>query len=157
MTSGVSMIISETEISLLSGLLREAVEADIMPRFRNLAPADIAENTSSIDLVTEADLMAEKRITRALRERFPGVLVVGEEACEADKSLMPALADADLAFVVDPVDGTYNFASGLPIFGTILAVVVRGETVGGIIHDPVLGDTPGDHRRVQLTTRRTSK
>jgi myo-inositol-1(or 4)-monophosphatase len=54
---------------------------------------------------------------------------------------VPALADADLAFVIDPVDGTFNFASGLPVFGTILAVVAKGETIAGIIHDPVLGDT----------------
>ena len=49
--------------------------------------------------------------------------------------------DADLAFVIDPVDGTFNFASGMPVFGTILAVTVKGETVAGIIHDPALGDT----------------
>jgi myo-inositol-1(or 4)-monophosphatase len=135
------MSISEKEITFLAGLVRQAGEMDIMPRFRNLASSDIAQKTSSIDLVTEADLLAEKRITQALRERFPTALIVGEEAYEADKSVVPALADAALAFVIDPVDGTYNFASGLPVFGTILAVVVRGETVAGIIHDPVLGDT----------------
>ena len=135
------MSISEKEITFLAGLVRRAGELDIMPRFRNLASRDIAQKTSSIDLVTEADLLAEKRITQALRERFPTALIVGEEAYEADKSVVPALADAELAFVIDPVDGTYNFASGLPVFGTILAVVVRGETVAGIIHDPVLGDT----------------
>ncbi|KAA0697553.1 inositol monophosphatase [Neorhizobium sp. P12A] len=135
------MTISDKDILFLGDCIREAAQAEIMPRFRNLGVADIAEKTSAIDLVTEADLLAEKRITAMLRERFPSALIVGEEAYEADKSVVPALADAELAFVIDPIDGTFNFAGGFPVFGTILAVAVKGETVAGIIHDPVLGDT----------------
>ena len=135
------MTISDQDILFLGDCVREAARAEIMPRFRNLGAADVSEKTSAIDLVTQADLLAEHRITAALRERFPAALVVGEEAYDADRSVMPALADADLAFVIDPVDGTFNFAAGLPVFGTMLAVTVRGETVAGIIHDPVLGDT----------------
>jgi myo-inositol-1(or 4)-monophosphatase len=135
------MIISDKDILFLGDCVRDAAQAEIMPRFRNLGVADIAEKTSAVDLVTEADLLAEKRITAMLRERFPSALIVGEEAYETDKSVVPALAEADLAFVIDPVDGTFNFAAGFPVFGTILAVTVKGETVAGIIHDPVLGDT----------------
>src|ERR1700712_5868222 len=135
------MSISQADIAFLVDQVKEAGEVEIMPRFRNLAPGDIAEKASAIDLVTEADLGAEKRITAALRRRFPSALIVGEEAYESDRSVVPALAHADLAFVIDPVDGTFNFASGQPTFGTILAVVAKGETVAGIIHDPVLGDT----------------
>lgn len=135
------MTISDQDILFLGDCVREAARAEIMPRFRNLGAADVSEKTSAIDLVTQADLLAEHRITAALRERFPAALVVGEEAYDADRSVVPALADADLAFVIDPVDGTFNFAAGLPVFGTMLAVTVRGETVAGIIHDPVLGDT----------------
>ncbi len=54
---------------------------------------------------------------------------------------MPLLADADLAFVVDPVDGTANFAAGLPLFGVMAAVIVRGEMVAAAIHDPICDDT----------------
>lgn len=135
------MAITDSDIAFLINEVRRAGEADIMPRFRNLAAGDIAEKTSAIDLVTQADLQAEERITRSLRQRFPQALIVGEEAYEMDRSVVPALNDAALAFVIDPVDGTYNFASGLPMFGTILAVVANGETVAGIIHDPILGDT----------------
>ena len=46
------------------------------------------------------------------------------------------MARRELAFVIDPVDGTFNFASGVPLFGVMLAVVQDGETVAGIIHDP---------------------
>lgn len=137
----VFMGIADSDFAFLIDLVKAAGQADIMPRFRNLAAGDIAEKTSAIDLVTQADLLAEERITRALRQRFPQALIVGEEAYEADRSVVPALNHAELAFVIDPVDGTYNFAAGLPMFATILAVVANGETVGGIIHDPILGDT----------------
>lgn len=135
------MTLSDPDFDYLMATVAEAAALEIMPRFRNLGVGDISEKTSAIDLVTEADLLTEKHITAALKARFPGALVVGEEAYEADRSVVPALAHADLAFVIDPVDGTFNFASGLPVFGTILAVVAKGETIAGIIHDPVLGDT----------------
>ncbi|HEY0122298.1 MAG TPA: inositol monophosphatase [Rhizobium sp.] len=135
------MTLSDTDLDYLMATVTEAAALEILPRFRNLGAGDISEKTSAIDLVTEADLLTERQITAALKMRFPGALVVGEEAYEADKSVVPALAHADLAFVIDPVDGTFNFASGLPVFGTILAVVAKGETIAGIIHDPVLGDT----------------
>lgn len=131
----------DRDMDLLREIVREAGEAEIMPRFRTLASGDVIEKKSSIDLVTHADLLAEKHITARLKERFPEALIVGEEACEANPGLLDALAGADLAFVIDPVDGTFNFSAGLPTFGTILGVVSKGETIAGLIHDPVLGDT----------------
>jgi fructose-1,6-bisphosphatase/inositol monophosphatase family enzyme len=135
------MTISDQDIQFLGDSVRQAAQAEIMPRFRSLGAGDVSEKTSAIDLVTQADVLAEAHITAALRGRFPTALIVGEEAYDADRSVVPALAEAELAFVIDPVDGTFNFAAGLPVFGTILAVTVKGETVAGIIHDPVLGDT----------------
>jgi fructose-1,6-bisphosphatase/inositol monophosphatase family enzyme len=135
------MTITDQDIEFLMAAVAQAGVAEIMPRFRNLGAGDVREKASAIDLVTEADLLAEKHLTVALKARFPGSLIIGEEAYELDKSAVPVLAHADLAFVIDPVDGTFNFAAGLPIFGTILAVVAKGEVVAGLIHDPVLGDT----------------
>jgi myo-inositol-1(or 4)-monophosphatase len=135
------MSFADRDIDFLRGIAREAGEAEILPRFRALGSGDISEKKSSIDLVTDADLLAEKHITARLRQRFPDALVLGEEAYETSPDLLSALPEADLAFVIDPVDGTFNFAAGLPVFGTILAVVARGETIAGLIHDPVLGDT----------------
>lgn len=135
------MSFSDRDIDLLRDFVREAGEREIMPRFRALASRGVTEKKSSIDLVTDADLQAEALISARLREKFPGALIVGEEACESNRGLLDALAGAELAFVIDPVDGTFNFAAGLPVFGTILAVVANGETVAGLLHDPVLGDT----------------
>ncbi|MFD2058767.1 inositol monophosphatase family protein [Mesorhizobium calcicola] len=131
------MTFDDTAIDWLAGILAEAAEVEIMPRFRRLGDGDIRQKTSAADLVTEADVNAERRITVRLRERYPSAMVVGEEACSDNPALLDGLGDADLAFVIDPVDGTFNFASGVPLFGVMLAVVVKGETVAGIIHDPV--------------------
>lgn len=125
----------------LAGLLRQAAQAEIMPRFRRLAAGDVRTKSGPLDMVTDADEGAERVIAAGLAARFPGCLVVGEEAATADPDLLGRLAGADLAFVVDPVDGTANFAAGLPLFGCMAAAVVRGEVVAGWIHDPLGDDT----------------
>ena len=131
------MKFDENQIDWLADLLADAANEEIMPRFRQLGQGDIRQKTSPADLVTEADVNAERYITARLNERFPGALIVGEEACSDDETLLNGLGDAELAFTIDPVDGTFNFASGVPLFGVMLAVVSKGETVAGIIYDPV--------------------
>jgi fructose-1,6-bisphosphatase/inositol monophosphatase family enzyme len=134
-------VISAARLAELGVLLRAAARAEIMPRFRRLEPADIRTKSGPLDLVTEADEAAERMITQGLRALFPGCFVVGEEAVAADPSLLAGIAGAELAFVVDPVDGTSNYAAGLPLFGTMAAAIVRGEIVASAIHDPVGDDT----------------
>jgi fructose-1,6-bisphosphatase/inositol monophosphatase family enzyme len=89
----------------------------------------------------DTDEAAERLITVGLGRWFPAAVVVGEEAASADLSRLELLAGADLAFVIDPVDGTSNFAAGLPLFGVMAAVLVRGEVVAAAIHDPISDDT----------------
>jgi fructose-1,6-bisphosphatase/inositol monophosphatase family enzyme len=134
------MRFDDREIEWLADLLRAAAQAEIMPRFRRLEEGGVRQKTSPADLVTEADVNAERMITTALRERYPSALIVGEEACADEPSLLSGVGEAQLAFTIDPVDGTFNFASGVPLFGVMLGVVVNGETVAGIIHDPVGDD-----------------
>ena len=112
-----------------------------MPLFRNLQVADVRSKTGPLDLVTVADERAEAAITAALTRRFPGCAVIGEEAASADPGLLARVGDAELTFVVDPIDGTSNFAAGLPLFGMMVAVLRRGEVVAAMIHDPVGDDT----------------
>jgi fructose-1,6-bisphosphatase/inositol monophosphatase family enzyme len=125
----------------VAALLRDATMAEILPRFRRLTAGAIRTKSSPMDLVTDADEAAERQITRDLLARFPGCVVVGEEASAADPSILGKLADAELAFVVDPVDGTSNFAAGVPLFGCMAAAIVKGEVVAGWIHDPLGNDT----------------
>ncbi len=119
------MRFDDKTVDWLTALLAEAAATEIMPRWRHLSAADIREKTSATDLVTEADVNAERLITTRLRERFPDALVVGEEAHAADPSVLDGLGEAPLAFVIDPVDGTFNFAAGLPLFGVMMAVVAQ--------------------------------
>ena len=131
------MAFDAISVDWLADLLASAADQEIMPRFRRLAAGDIRQKTSAIDLVTEADVNAERVITKRLLEKYPGALIVGEEACSENPAILDGLADAPLAFVLDPVDDTLNFASGVPLFGVMLAVVVSGETVAGTIYDPL--------------------
>ncbi|MBC2884961.1 inositol monophosphatase family protein [Ochrobactrum sp. CM-21-5] len=131
------MTFDDRQADWLAELLAEAASLEIMPRFRQLGADDIRQKTSPADLVTEADINAERFITARLKKRYPDALIVGEEACSDDPALLDGLGQAELAFTIDPVDGTFNFASGVPLFGVMLAVVSKGETVAGIIHDPV--------------------
>ncbi len=135
------MSLSAHQLADIDALVRDTARREIMPLFRNLGSGSVHMKTGPQDLVTDADEAAERRITAGLRAMFPNCAVVGEEAASADPTLLSVLADADLAFVVDPIDGTFNFASGLPLFGTMIAAIARGEVIASVIHDPVGNDS----------------
>lgn len=130
-------LLTDADQTRIAALVRETARAEIMPRFQHLAPDDITAKSGPQDLVTVVDLAAEKRLTEGLQALFPSALVVGEEAITADPSLRDALDEAELSFIIDPVDGTWNFANGLPLFGVILAAARRGRPFYGLLHDPV--------------------
>src|SRR5690606_9690443 len=123
----------------LAAILRDAARAEALPRFRRLDASMVQVKTEAIDLVTEADVATEEVIKARIAQWMPQALFVGEESVAADPALLGRLADADLAVVVDPIDGTANYAAGLPLFACMAAVVSGGETVAGIIYDP-MGD-----------------
>jgi fructose-1,6-bisphosphatase/inositol monophosphatase family enzyme len=125
----------------LDGVLRAAARAEIMPRFRRLAASEVRWKQGPLDLVTAADEAAEALIEAGLARVFPGAVVIGEEACARDQALLHRLDAADLAFVVDPVDGTANFAAGVPLFAVMAAAIARGEVIAAAIHDPVGDDS----------------
>jgi fructose-1,6-bisphosphatase/inositol monophosphatase family enzyme len=132
---------SRADVTRITEILAQAARTEIMPRFRALADGDVRHKSSVFDPVTEADEAAERAISAALRDAWPGALIVGEEASAADPSLPGRLAEAKLAFTVDPIDGTRNFVAGLPLFGVMAAAIVDGAVVAGVIHDPVCQDT----------------
>ena len=134
------MNFSSADLHRLGDILASAAETEIMPRFRKLTTAQIRQKTSAFDLVTEADEAAEAVIEAALARDFPGAAVIGEEGTAKQPALLETIAEADLAFIVDPVDGTRNFASNLPLFGVMAAVTMRGEIIASVIHDPISKD-----------------
>lgn len=127
------------DIDRLAAILRAAARQEIMPRFRRLAATDIRQKTSATDLVTEADEAAERFIRAECLAAWPSATFVGEESVAADPTLLDRVGGAEFAIVVDPIDGTANFASGAPLFAVMAAVIVKGEAAMGLIYDP-LGD-----------------
>jgi fructose-1,6-bisphosphatase/inositol monophosphatase family enzyme len=134
------MPFTRADLDRLCAIIAEAAAAEIMPRFRSLESDGVREKTSMLDVVTDADEKAEWMMREAIARAFPSAAFVGEESVERDPSLLRNIAAADLAIIVDPVDGTSNFAWGLPLFGVLAAVTMKGETVAGIIYDPVCND-----------------
>ncbi|WP_425040290.1 inositol monophosphatase family protein [Primorskyibacter sp. S187A] len=131
--------LTKAQKSQLLNLVRRAARAEILPRFRKIDMLDIETKSGALDLVTAADKAAEAMITRGLQMSFPSALIVGEEAAEGNPKLRDGIAEAEMCFLIDPVDGTWNFAKGLATFGTMVAVCRFGKPVLGLIYDP-LGD-----------------
>jgi len=124
----------------LVGLVRDAHPTEIMPRLRNLTAGSIRTKSRPDDPVTDADVAAEARLTTGIAGLWPDAAVIGEEAVSAHPELLKGLDQHELAFVIDPIDGTRNFANCLAMFGGIVAVLCRGQTVFGLVYDPVMDD-----------------
>ncbi|NKB58696.1 MAG: inositol monophosphatase [Alphaproteobacteria bacterium] len=121
----------------VAAFIREAAETDIMPRFRSLAAHEVTEKKPG-DVVTVADHDAEERLTRMLEDLTPGALVVGEEAAHYKPHLLDKLdREEGPLWIIDPVDGTANFAASRPVFAVMVAYINAGETRFGWIYDPV--------------------
>jgi len=128
---------SRADIDALAQILRAAARSEILPRFRRLDAGAVRTKSGPLDLVTEADEAAEAAIFEALAERLPSALLVGEESAARNPALLEGLERAELAIVVDPIDGTSNYAAGVPLFGVMAAALCRGEVVASVILDPV--------------------
>jgi fructose-1,6-bisphosphatase/inositol monophosphatase family enzyme len=136
--------VTEAHRALLLDAVRRASRERIMPRFRALRPADVSTKSGPADLVTLADTEAEAQIGAEARAAWPEAVVSGEEAVAAEGGTNGAaralMGTADPCVVIDPVDGTWNFAKGLALFGVLLAVLRRGAPAWGLLYDPVMDD-----------------
>jgi len=117
-------------------LLRDVAERIVVPRFGHLGDGDVEEKKPG-DLVTIADKRAEKEITAALKLLAPQAVIVGEEQAFVTPEILDGLADADEAWVIDPIDGTKNFTKSLPDFAIMVAHVRSGEVVESWIYQPM--------------------
>ena len=123
-------------IERVSSLIREVAMAEILPRFRKLAAGDISEKKPG-QLVTIADIESERILTDELVRLLPGSVVVGEEGVAAEPARLDRVAGSAPVWLVDPVDGTQNFADGKPIFATMVALLIDGRAVVSWIYEPV--------------------
>ena len=102
------------------GLLRERLDDLHEVRYKG-----------EINLVTEADLLSEALITERIRRSFPGHDILAEESPETTKG-------SCFRWIIDPLDGTTNYAHGYPIFCVSIALEVEGEILLGAVYNPML-------------------
>jgi myo-inositol-1(or 4)-monophosphatase len=119
------------DLKILEKLIRQVAREEILPRF-NQVGYEVKDDGS---LLTEADLSADKHISQTLAELYPEIAFLSEEmSLEKQESL---LKKSDKLWCLDPLDGTSNFAAGIPLFATSLALFVNGKVQLGITYDPV--------------------
>lgn len=120
------------ELEKLGLILHEAAEAEVLPRFAEVARTHKADGS----IVTAADLSMQKRVAEALKEAWPEFEFLGEEMPEDEQQQAWDQGDAGI-WLMDPLDGTSNFASGIPFFSVALALFINKEPVLGMVYDPV--------------------
>jgi fructose-1,6-bisphosphatase/inositol monophosphatase family enzyme len=120
----------------VSDLIREVAATIVLPRFRHLTAAEVHQKSPG-DMVTIADQESERALTDGLGRLLPGSVVVGEEAVAADPSVLGRVGDAGAVWIVDPVDGTNNFAAGKTPFAIMVALLREGEPAASWILDVV--------------------
>ena len=111
----------------LANELADVAGAAIRPYFRTALAVD---DKADLSPVTAADRAAEEAMRRMIAERFPEHGIIGEEYGRERE-------DAEFVWVLDPIDGTKAFISGLPLFGTLIALAQRGKPILGIIDQPI--------------------
>ena len=129
----------------------------ILPFFRTMLATEDKSAGGAFDPVTEADKAAEVAMRRMITAAFPEHGIVGEEF-GSERS------EADLVWVLDPIDGTRAFVAGLPMWGTLIGLMRGGRAVYGLMHQPFIGERffgdggashyRGPHGARQLRTRR---
>ena len=119
----------------IGDLLLEAADKFILPRFRTLSQDEVKQKAPG-DLVTIADVETETYLSQILPDLLPGSEVVGEEAHAKDPSVLDHLDRHDYVWLVDPVDGTVNFAKGLDTFCVMVALIYKGEAIQSWIYLP---------------------
>lgn len=119
-------------LDALTRLVKNAAREELLPRFQT------AERHFKIDgsIVTEADLAMQQRLGAELRALEPRHRLLGEEMREDEQRQLIQDGDRGL-WCLDPLDGTSNFAAGVPFFGVSLALLIQRQPVLGLIYDPL--------------------
>src|ERR1700747_2177689 len=105
----------------------------IRPFFRTALGIEDKSRGGAFDPVTAADRAAEQAMRTLIRQKFPAHGIIGEEF-DTERS------DAEFVWVLDPIDGTKSFISGMPAWGTLIALTRRGTPVFGMVHQPFIGE-----------------
>lgn len=125
-----SLDFSKTDLAELEKIVIKAAKEELLPNFGK------REFTYKEDhsVITKADLAMQERLDKELKQAWPEIALLGEEMTEAEQQAI--IDSGDAYWCVDPVDGTNNYAAGIPMFAVSIALIVNGKTVQGLIYDP---------------------
>jgi myo-inositol-1(or 4)-monophosphatase len=127
-----------SDLAFATGIAARAGEL-LVDRIERLERIDYK---SAKDVVTEADHLSEALIIDAIRAAYPGDGIIAEESGDHASGAGEApTAGVGRAWIIDPLDGTINYANGIPFFCVSIALVEAGVPVVGVIHDPMRGET----------------
>ncbi|SMC30961.1 fructose-1,6-bisphosphatase [Novosphingobium sp. B1] len=121
--------------SAVAALMRDTAEKTLLKHYQRLG-SDEVSNKAADDVVTIADTESEVMLAEGLAKILPEAAIVGEEAAHADPAIFERLSNK-LCWIIDPLDGTNNYAVGKPPFGILIALAEKGDTVAGWIYDPL--------------------
>ncbi len=143
---GVAALMTAVDFSLFVDRLAQVSSDVILPFFRSSIGAEDKSRGGVFDPVTEADRGAELAMRRLIAQTFPAHGVIGEEYGQ-DRP------DAEYVWVLDPIDGTKSFISGLPTWGTLIGLMHNGRPVFGMMSQPFTRERySGDGKRAKLRT-----
>ena len=125
------------ELAFAQGIATRAGEL-LMDRYEKVERIDYK---SARDVVTEVDHLSEALILDAIRQAYPGDALLAEETGEHHGDEQAATSGVGRVWVVDPLDGTINYANGIPFFCVSVAMVEDGRPAVGVIHDPTRHET----------------
>ena len=147
----------------LEGFLHQLCDVaavETLPRFRT--GLDVTNKLEAgFDPVTEGDREAERVIRELIGQHYPDHGIIGEEMGVTNQ-------DAEFVWIIDPIDGTRAFISGIPVWGTLIALAQSGRCIAGIMHQPFTGERfwavsgksyvkrDGSHQTHRLQTRATA-
>lgn len=133
-------MVTKIDTAEIEKIIRAAAEKCVLPYYGHLKDRDIHSKTSPNDLQTLADIKTEEYLAKKLNALYPDSLVIGEEGAHDNPAILDALLDeGKVIWVLDPVDGTYNFRHERRHFAVMVACVINGVTEFGWIYD-VLGE-----------------
>ncbi|MDH5190841.1 MAG: inositol monophosphatase [Gammaproteobacteria bacterium] len=118
------------DLALLKEIMINAAREELLPRFADVRRDFKADGS----FVTEADMAVQSRVIRELKQHYPDTVLLGEEMTTEEQ--LSLLNTSDALWCLDPLDGTSNFAIGIPYYSVSLALIEKGQPVFGIVYDP---------------------
>lgn len=126
------MTINLQMLQQLEQNIRETAHTQLLPRFRHIEHHFKSDGS----IVTEADHAMQYALTEALKQNWPEIPLLGEEMSHAEQQTLLE-QNQDCLWILDPLDGTSNFAAGIPCFAVSLALLINGSVKLGLIYDPL--------------------